>query len=284
MNGTPWSAVGERPPTDLEAARLTMHYAAQPLAAAAYALLPAVEDHSHSNLLWSAARDGFLGRPLPGGLRTFMDPVGLRLGLLDAAGAEVSALALASLTLDQALAEFADLLRRADAALPASGLGMPAYDLPESPLRNGAAFTVDAAASRELARWFGDAHAALAGVAEERLGGAEVRGWPHHFDLAALVSLDPDRDPESARSVGAGFSPGDGSYPEPYFYVSPWPAPAPAALPKLGAGAHWHTTGFTSAILPAGAVVAERDARSQRRLVEDFLARAVDASFALLEG
>jgi hypothetical protein len=103
-----------------------------------------------------------------------------------------------------------------------------------------------------------------------------VRGWPHHFDLAALHVLDPEKDPEEARSVGAGLSPGDESYAEPYFYVSPWPAPEPAALPALPGGAHWHTDGFTSAVLSSSAIVDGGPVETQRERTEavlDALAR-----------
>lgn len=282
MTASPWSALGGLPPNALHAARLELHYAAQPLAAAAYGALPMRADHSHANLLWSASRAGFVGRSLPGGQRMFLDPTGLRTGLLDAGGAEASALELEGCTLEQALTGMAELLRGMGAAVPEAGLALPEYDLPDAPVARGGAFALDPPALAELTRWYGNAHGALTPVAEEWLGGAEVRAWPHHFDLAALVSLDPDRDPESARSVGAGFSPGDGSYPEPYFYVSPWPAPEPSALPELGSAAHWHTSGFTSAVLPAGAIVAAGDARTQGRLVREFLTHAVGASLALL--
>ena len=112
--------------------------------------------------------------------------------------------------------------------------------------------------------------------------GAEVRGWPHHFDLAALHVLDPEREPELARSVGAGFSPGDGSYEQPYFYVTPWSAPERSSLPQLSGGAHWHTAGFTSAVLPGHVVAEAAEASEQERLVQEFLESSVSAAYELL--
>ena len=53
MNSNDWSPLGSVDPRELVDARLAVHYAAQPLAAAAYALLPMQSDHSHTNLLWS---------------------------------------------------------------------------------------------------------------------------------------------------------------------------------------------------------------------------------------
>ena len=46
-----------------------------------------------------------------------------------------------------------------------------------------------------------------------------------------------------------GLSPGDGTFAEPYFYLLPWPSP-PGELPKLDGG-HWHTEGWTGAVLEA---------------------------------
>ena len=35
-----------------------------------------------------------------------------------------------------------------------------------------------------------------------------ARGWPHRFDIGLLISFDPAADPEEARSIGIGLSPG----------------------------------------------------------------------------
>src|SRR5688572_12892965 len=82
-----WSALGAMAPDRLVEARLALHDAAQPMAAAAYALLAAPEDHSHSNLLWSRERAGFVGRALPGGARCALDPRTLRTAVLGPDGA-----------------------------------------------------------------------------------------------------------------------------------------------------------------------------------------------------
>ena len=68
--------------------------------------------------------------------------------------------------------------------------------------------------------------------------------WPHHFDMASLCVLDPSK--ASYKSVGIGFSPGDESIPEPYYYVLPYPKPSAEA--KLSVG-YWHTKGFSACVL-----------------------------------
>lgn len=249
-------------PRDLADARIALHLAAQPLAAAAYALLPMRADHAHATLLWSRERNGFVGRELGGGLRGFLDPANLSLGLLGKDGAEGEGVALSGLTLDGALEAFGEVARGSDLPLSAEGLRLPEYDLDPSAILAGAAFPdPPVAALTELSEWFGFGTGILDELSRDRLDGAEVRVWPHHFDAAALRTLDTEADteadPESARSVGAGLSPGDGSYAEPYFYVTPWPAPSPADLPELPGRANWHTDGFTSAILTATDVLAD---------------------------
>jgi len=127
------------------------------------------------------------------------------------------------------------------------------------------------AARTELAAWFADAGRALERLrvryAAKVPSVSPVRCWPHHFDMAALISLDAG-DPEHARSVNGGFSPGDGSYDEPYFYVSPWPYPDTGRLPPLPGPGHWHMEGFLAAVAPASQILATA---APERAIEDFL-------------
>jgi len=66
--------------------------------------------------------------------------------------------------------------------------------------------------------------------------------------MATLLALDLDGG-DHARSIGIGLSPGDGSYAEPYFYISPWPYPSQPDLPAVMAPAFWHREDFTAVIL-----------------------------------
>jgi hypothetical protein len=134
----------------------------------------------------------------------------------------------------------------------------------------------------ELAGWFADAEAALDGIrqqmTERSLSASPVRCWPHHFDLATLISLD-EAGGENARSVNVGLSPGDEHYDEPYYYVSTYPYPDAAALPPLPKLGHWHTRDFTAAIAPASRILAVKDKKAR---VDDFLQTAVDGAIKIL--
>jgi hypothetical protein len=279
-----WSSLGSLPPDRLVEARLALHDAVQPMAAAAYALLPAPDDHSHSNLLWSSERGGFVGRALPGGSRCALDPRTLRTTVLGTDGALREELDPVGRTLEQVYVDLAAALRRAGESVPAGGLRTPEYDLPRTPVRGGAPFAAPCSAELgELARWFAAAQGTIADLSARHLAGAEVRGWPHHLDLAALRTYAARSAGEEPRSLGVGFSPGDESYGEPYLYVSPWPAPRVRALPHLPRGAHWHTQDFTSAILTAGALLALADGEERVVQVEAALEVIVRACRSLLE-
>src|SRR5204863_8996466 len=70
--------------------------------------------------------------------------------------------------------------------------------------------------------------------------------WPHHFDLATLLTLG------SGKSIGVGFAPGDDGIRESYWYVNLFPYPDPSCLEPLQDG-RWHTGGWTGAVLPYSA-------------------------------
>ena len=110
-----------------------------------------------------------------------------------------------------------------------------------------------------------------------------MRCWPHHFDVASLITLDAGADAEEARTIGVGFSPGDGSYDQPYFYVTPWPYPEADDLPSLAGGAHWHTEGWIGAVLTAERVISV-PADGQRRAIGQALEGGVAACRMLLGG
>lgn len=90
-----------------------------------------------------------------------------------------------------------------------------------------------------------------------------VQIWPHHFDISLVwfsgrlvPNQDPDNEDYSDEQMGFGFSTGDGGILEAYFYVTAYPAPDGWAGCDLPAGARWQTEGWTGAVMPYSAVVA----------------------------
>ena len=97
--------------------------------------------------------------------------------------------------------------------------------------------------------------------------------------MATLISL-PDREDGESRSVGVGFSPGDASIEQPYWYVTPWPYPDTANLPALAGGGNWHATGWVGALLKRSQLESAHEAEQ----IEQFLQSALHHAKALLEG
>lgn len=252
-----WKRLGAVPPTELVDARLQLHHAAQVVASAGVTFLAPRPDDSHPNLGWVESLDALVGRSLPGtdvqvGLRVS----DLSLLLVDGSGRVSDVLALDGKTLEDGYAWLSAATVRAGAELASEGLTRAAYEIPGHATEGGAPFSCASHdAFAELARWFANGHSALTGLAARTPGASEVRCWPHHFDLGALEIVATQPDGSLAKSIGTGFSPGDEGYAEPYWYVSPWPYPEPGALPALESGGHWHTEGYTSAILKGSDLV-----------------------------
>jgi hypothetical protein len=252
-----WRPLHGIDPAALRAARIQAHHATQWLARLARAHIPARPDDAHTNLGWDDALGGLVTHPLPDGARLGLRLADLTLMLLDLSGRK-DAFALDG----RRDAEAREWLRRhgrargldpqaLDTALP--------YGLPAPAIAGGGAYTAGALAEplADLAMWFSNANGVLEAarqrLAARQLDAPPVRCWPHHFDLATLVTLG------GGRSTGIGFEPGDDYYDEPYFYVSLYPAPDPTALPPLPAIGHWHTKDFAAAVAPAHRILAAKD-------------------------
>lgn len=278
-----WKALGSTPPNALLDARLQLHHAAQVVASAGITFLAPEPDDSHPNFEWVEHHGVLMGRPLnDAGVQVGLRIADLSLVQVGEDGEIAADFALHGRTLEDACTWLAQATDGTGLALPAGGLVRPAYDIPEHAVADGAAFSLAPEdAFSELARWFANAHLSLSDLLARTPAASDVRCWPHHFDLGSLVVVARRPDASLAQSIGIGLSPGDESYAEPYWYVSPWPYPPPGSLPALDAGGHWHTTGFTAAIFTSADLVGGPADTQQLRL-DDFLDGAVAASRRLL--
>lgn len=268
-----WLQVGTVSSEALVDTRLQAHWAAQIAAAAAEAHVEKRPDDSQGNLGWSDDYEALMTHDLPGGAR-----VGLRLAdltLISITGGQIKAeIPMQGLTLQAGMDQLAEQL--SSLGLPERALSAREYDMPEHAVGDRASFAAPTETLSELAAWFANAHQLLGAVVLNEPAASPVRCWPHHFDIATLVTFDRDKDPESARSVGIGLSPGDAGYPEPYFYVNPWPYPEPSTLAPLRGAGDWHTSGWVGAVLKASKLVSETPEEQLRRaeghLVESYRA------------
>ena len=126
------------------------------------------------------------------------------------------------------------------------------YELPESVMQHGQPFKKqEAEALTILTELYATTSKVLQEVFSSVSSASEIRCWPHHYDLATLVTLVKHENPEEAKSIGFGFSPGDGGYDEPYFYLTPWPYPSTEKLYEIRKPAFWNTEGWTGGVLKA---------------------------------
>ena len=279
-----WTTL-EVDPTTLADARLNVHWASQLVAAAGANLLEPRADFSHTSLAWEHGPRAITGRPLDSNA-TAPTRVGLRLtqfALVVLQGSSVAAeFSLDGRTLEDAASwlrtELGRVLGRDVPELP-----LLDHEMPSHPVQSGKPFDVGWAqrALAELERWIANAQELLERFVRGDDQASEVRLWPHHFDLASLITLVPHEDPERAKSVNVGFSFGDGAYGQPYAYVSAWPVPpSRSEAPPLAFG-HWHDEGFFAAVFTGEALLAD-GSEGQAQRAQSFAAQAYDLSRTLL--
>jgi hypothetical protein len=132
----------------------------------------------------------------------------------------------------------------------------------------------------ELCAYYSNIAALLAEVSGREEGAGPIRLWPHHFDLARLITLDADGG-EDARSIGFGLAPDDGLFGQPYLYVTPWPRARIGRLPEPTAGLRWHDDGYFGLVATAEDIMLgpQAHARTHTALSEAIaLCRALLAS------
>jgi len=253
-----WQTLGNPSPESLADARLQLHHCAQIASAVGICLLQPESDDSHTNLGWSDDAGALVGHPKEDepSYQAAIRIADLTLLLLDSGGRAASRFPLSGTKLHEGYEWLTSAIESFTEKSPRNALAPPPFELPFHPVAaDGTISGEPKEAFEELSRWFANAGQILRRVSSEKENASDVRCWPHHFDIATLTQIDPYESPEQARSIGVGMSPGDGSYPEPYYYVSPYPAPEDAELPRLSGGGEWHTEGWFGAVLPATKLV-----------------------------
>jgi len=271
-----WHALGSPPPQTLIDTRLALHWAAQIAADAGRTFNAPQDDDSHTNLEWSDALSALV-RPLESdGVRA---GVGLRLAdatlLLTSPHESAAEYALDGRSLEDGYAWMEAQLT--GLGFLRSSLHRTPHRPSEHPFSSGEPLRLDAAAAQELSHWYANAAGVIGRTAHATPGASTVRCWPHHFDLATLIEAAP------GHTVGVGMTPGDGSYPEPYWYVTPYPYPESPSLGPLEGGGHWHREGWFGAVLRGNTLVETATGEGQHAHTDRFLASAVAASRRLLE-
>ncbi len=261
---------------DLIPHRIQLHYAIQFIAATGMALAEPKPDGSQMTLDWDADLNGFVGQKISGtSIQVALLPQTLT-SLILQNHKSVAALSLIGKTMAESLAwHQAELAKLGIATESIKLLDYPADDFPDHPLARGAVFDVGDDEAREaVTAYYAQTRPLLAEIIATNPAASPVYIWPHHFDMATLMTY-PGATEAETKYLGVGLSPGDFGYDEPYWYITPYPYPDVAKLPKLPAGS-WHTEGWVGAVLTASQV--ENDAT-----VQTFIDAAVAVSKDVLE-
>ncbi len=274
-----WKPVGQTALSELVEARLQLHYAAQTVSSVGFIFVPPEPDWSHTAVGWNADLEALLSKATPGEkpCRAALIFSSFEIALLDADEQVLLKAVLEGRTVNDIYAWLAKAIGTYRGKPPGKELFRLEHELPRYKAREGEPFPFEPKeAFAELAHWFANASLLLNEIKAAEPGASDIVAWPHHFDTATLITLSGEG--KSLRTIGAGLSPGDGSYHEPYWYVSPWPAPERSDLPELKGGGSWHTAGFTSAVLPDSRMDGATAAQSR-----EFLQSAVAACHGLLD-
>lgn len=277
---------GKINPQELTQSKLQLHYAVQYIAATGAALVEPLPDYSHTSMVWNPVLEAFVGSTIRAAqpFQIALNPVSLTLLLIDDQNETIASLPLHGKTMLEGL----DWLQHEISKLGIDAskivfLDYPPDDFPDHPLAHGASFDASQEVElRELANYYITAHRLLQKIVTTNENASAIYIWPHHFDMATLITLSDSKN-ENPSTVGVGLSPGDTSYQEPYWYVSPYPYPDTANLPTLDGQAFWHTQHWVGAVLQASQFTKNANAQTQQQQVAAFLHSAVKASITLLK-
>ncbi len=284
MNAS-WQIVDTLNTQDFTEARLQLHYGIQLIAASGSALAEPLPDFSHTSLKWNPGLGMFIGAPIRAAkpFRVALDPVMLTSMLLDQHGKTISVFLMRQKTLAEGMAWLKTEVAQLGA--DASKIELMSYpeDFPDHAIAHGTAFnTRKAEAERqELSYYYANTHLILQEIVANVEDASPIHIWPYHFDMATLIFMPLQKRGEPI-SIGVGLSPGDTNYAEPYWYVSPYPYPAPENLPFLEGEGFWHTQRWLGAVLLASQLTQDSDL-AQIKQVKSFLQSAIHASKRLLQ-
>lgn len=277
---------GKINPQELTQSRLQLHYAVQYIAVMGAALAEPVTDYSHTSMVWNPVLETFVGATIQATqpFRIALKPVSLTLILIDEQNNTLASLPLHGKTMQEGL----DWLQQEIYKLGADAskivfLNYSPDDFPDHPLAHGASFDASQEVElRKLADYYSIAHQLLETIVTTNENASAIYIWPHHFDMATLITLSDSKN-KNPSTVGVGLSPGDTSYQEPYWYVTPYPYPDIINLPTLNGRAFWHTQHWIGAVLQTSQITENANVQTQQQLVATFLDSAIKASITLLK-
>ena len=263
--------------------RKQIHLAAQLPAIAGRCLNPKDPGDNFAALIYDKNNNRLTSQSLGNsGLRAAIGIYDFKLVIINEKGESLTSFTLDSKTYDDAFKWLAEKVSELGFDPNKLYKNLP-YQIPEYPTSKGAPFTrVNTTYFAQLQNYFFNANIILENISKNEKIVSPVRCWPHHFDLALLITIEGNGSLDKSKTIGVGLSPGDESYNEPYFYVSPWPYPEnKEKLPKLNHG-HWHKQGWFGAVLTATEIIKYNDKSEQFKVAVSFIESAINSLKKLL--
>jgi hypothetical protein len=268
---TDWEVVGNIEAAGLAHSRMQLHSAAQLVAAVGKALARPEPDDSHTSLEWNSERKAFasvyVDQPP---VQAWLEVLSLTLVVSGPPGEQKQQLH--GYTLDETFTWLRTTLKQHGADGERLSKVGDRSQLPDGVF--GPADKFDAGERAEFSEWarqYANADLLLQEVKRAKPAFSAIRVWPHHFDIASLCAWKQENN--ESRTIGIGLSPGDASYNEPYWYVTPSPYQDAQALAPVDGAGSWHTQGWIGAVLPTSRLV--RAGGKQEEQVRKFLNSAI---------
>lgn len=284
---TSWQRLGNIDPQSLTEIRLQLHFAIQTIAATGLALAHPQPDYSHMSLTWNSDLQAFTGQEIQAkqDFRLSLDPISLVVRILSLQNEVISELALNHHTMAEVLGWLQGEITELGAdAKKVVWIDYPKDDFPyDYKIANGAFFDLhNRPTCQELVGYFTNTQSLLEAIATSNSNASPVHIWPHHFDIATLIIIAKEQN-TAVKSIGVGLSPGDSSYDQPYWYVTPYPYPALERLPALPGDSFWHTEHWVGAVLLGSKLSQDATVSHQEARVKEFLNTAIITAKNLLE-
>jgi len=279
-----WKPISIKDMSSLIDAREQLHQASQIVAAVGRTYSAKVKDDHFANLGWDASLEMLKGNPIQSdnSFSAALDLKNLAIHFLDDSNETIGSFPLNGKTQKQAFIWLEEQLVRSGFDGGALTMKLP-YEIPVYPTSKGKEFnSVTGEAFEEISNYFSNTSHLLSKLLPSEPSASEIRCWPHHFDIATLITLNDTGDPETSTSVGVGLSPGDEGYNEPYFYLTPWPYPPTDKLPELNGPGHWHTHNWVGGVLTGSEILENTPQNDHEEAVMAFISNGIKTLKSLL--
>lgn len=256
----------------LTKARQQLHQASQIVAAVGRTYKPKVKDDHFASFLWNDRREMLQGYEIEGeeNFSVALNFKTFSIHLLDTSGESLNSFELDGKTQQQSLIWLEEQLVKLGLDGNSLSIQLP-YEMPSYPTAKGKEFQMEShEAFDELSNYFSNTNLIVKAILRDDVNASAISCWPHHFDIASLITISDTGDPETSSSIGIGMSPGDTGYDEPYFYLTPWPYPNVSALAEIHGLGKWHTDGWVGGVLTASDLTSNSEVNNQERLVKEF--------------